>query len=75
MTTPTTLPHETGNGPSTRGEWRQLLATAPRCHDTIHGRELIQVCASDQGRGVFATVDYATWRAKQRQPASKARGQ
>jgi hypothetical protein len=56
----TILPHETAEGPQDRAAWQQLLATAPRSTDSV-GRATIQVCTASDGRGIFATVDYATW--------------
>ncbi len=56
----TTLPHETAEGPQDRAAWQQLLATAPRSTDSVGGAT-IQVCTASDGRGIYATVDYATW--------------
>jgi len=56
----TILPHLTAEGPQGRAAWQQLLATAPRSTDSV-GRATIQVCTASDGRGVYATVDYATW--------------
>ena len=56
----TTLPHLTAEGPQDRADWQQLLATAPRSTDSV-GRATIQVCTASDGRGIFATVDYAAW--------------
>ena len=56
----TILPHQTAEGPQDRAAWQQLLATAPRGTDSV-GRATIQVCTASDGRGIFATVDYATW--------------
>ncbi|SFL05693.1 hypothetical protein [Falsiroseomonas stagni] len=55
----TILPHLTAEGPQDSAAWQQLLATAPRSKDSV-GRATIQVCTASDGRGIFATVDYAT---------------
>ena len=59
MTT-TILPHNTAEGPQDRAAWQQLLATAPRSKDSV-GRAAIQVCTASDGRGIYATVEYASW--------------
>ena len=81
MTTqPAPLPHQTGEGPSSRAEWQRLLATAPRSTDSV-GRPTIQVCTASDGRGIFATVDYAEAASKSfsalraDRKTTKARGQ
>ena len=56
----TILPYQTAEGPQDRAAWQQLLATAPRSTDSV-GRATIQVCTASDGRGIFATVDYAIW--------------
>jgi hypothetical protein len=53
------LPHQTAKGPQNPGAWKKLLATAPRGTDSA-GRPTIQVCTASGGRGIFATVEYAT---------------
>jgi hypothetical protein len=55
----TILPHQTSEGPKNRAAWKQLLATAPRGTDSA-GRTTIQVCTASDGRGIFATVEYAS---------------
>jgi hypothetical protein len=78
LTTP--LPHQTGEGPGSRSEWRKVLATAPRSTDSV-GREIIQVCTASDGRGIFATVDCAEAASKSfsalraDRQTTKARGQ
>jgi len=62
MTT-TILPHSTAEGPQDRAAWRQLLTTAPRSTDSA-GRATIQVCTANDGRAIFATVEYVTWQAE-----------
>jgi hypothetical protein len=59
----TSLPYQTAEGPQDRAGWQQLLVTAPRSTDSV-GRATIQVCAASDGRGIFATLDYATWQAE-----------
>ena len=78
LTTP--LPHQTGEGPGSRSEWRKVLATAPRSTDSV-GRPTIQVCTASDGRGIFATVAYAEAASKSysalraERQAHQARGQ
>ncbi|OJY71835.1 MAG: hypothetical protein BGP12_09605 [Rhodospirillales bacterium 70-18] len=62
MTQP--LPHQTPSGPASQADWTMLLATAPRGADSA-GRPTIQVCTAAGGRAIWATVEYATWRAAQ----------
>jgi hypothetical protein len=62
MTQP--LPHQTPHGPLSTAGWTTLLATAPRGADSV-GRPTIQVCTAADGRAIWATVDYAIWRAAQ----------
>jgi hypothetical protein len=63
MTDRASLPHRTAEGPQDRTDWRLLLETAPRGTDSV-GRPTIQVCTASDGRGIFATVEYATWQAE-----------
>jgi hypothetical protein len=56
------LPHQTPHGPLSTADWTMLLATAPRGADSV-GRPTIQVCTAADGRAIWATVEYATWRA------------
>ena len=72
LTTP--LPHQTGEGPGSRSEWRKVLATAPRSTDSV-GREIIQVCTAKSGRAIWATTAYAEAQTKRKDQATKARGQ
>ncbi len=72
LTTP--LPHQTGEGPGSRSEWRQVLATAPRSTDNV-GREIIQVCTARSGRAIWATTAYAEAQIKRKHQTTKARGQ
>jgi len=58
------LPHQTPTGPTSQADWTTLLATAPRGADSI-GRPTIQVCTASDGRAIWATVEYATWRTEQ----------
>jgi hypothetical protein len=58
------LPHQTPHGPLSTADWTTLLATAPRDADGI-GRPTIQVCTAADGRAIWATVEYATWRTEQ----------
>jgi len=60
MTTTNILPHLTAEGPQDAAGWQLLLDTAPRGTDSV-GRATIQVCTADDGRGIFATVEYANW--------------
>jgi len=62
MTTTTILPHQTAEGPQDRVARRQLLATAPRCTNSV-GCATIQVCTASNERAISATVEYATWQA------------